>query len=219
MTLTDLPQAFFKQVSAEFDGENILWAGRPDARKVFLLATPIWLFAIPWTVFALGWEYIALAAFFAEGKQAADGAGKVMSWVFPIFGLPFVLIGLGMMGGPLWAWRKASRTVHVLTDQRIATVVAGKNLDITSIDATRIASVHRIEKPDGSGTLHLYLGEYRDSDGDRVEKKITIPGVPDVRELERLIVTMVRARPRSSATDRSSGADVDSAANTPTRPV
>ncbi|MCX7324761.1 MAG: hypothetical protein NTZ14_10060 [Hyphomicrobiales bacterium] len=190
--LQDLPPAFFKQVSAEFTGETILWAGRPDAFKTFLMLTPIWLFAVPWTVFSVGWEYIALSAYFAEGKQALDGAGKVMGVVFPIFGLPFVLIGLGMMSGPFWGWSKGRRTVYVLTDQRLATVVAGRNLNITSVDILRVSSVHRIEKPNGSGTLHLHMGSYRDSDGDLIEKKVTIPGVPDVRELERLVVAALR---------------------------
>jgi hypothetical protein len=194
MILPDLPQTFFKQVSAEFHGETILWAGQPNANKAFLLACPILLFAIPWTVFALGWEYIAVSMLFTEGKQAPDGASKVMGLVFPIFGLPFVIVGLVMVSSPFWAWWKARRTVYVLTDQRISTLVAGKTLNITSLDATQIASVHRVEKADGSGTLHLNMGQYRDSDGDKVEKKISLPGVPDVRELERLIVAKVRDR-------------------------
>lgn len=195
--LQDLPPAFFQLVSAEFDGERILWAGRPDAFKSFLMLTPVWLFAVPWTVFAVGWEYIALSAYFSEGKQALDGAGKVMGVVFPIFGLPFVLIGLGMMSGPFWGWWKTRRTVFVLTDQRLATVVARRGLNVTSVDILQVSSVHRIEKANGSGTLHLHLGSYRDSDGDLVEKKVTIPGVPDVRELERLVIAAIRDKQKS----------------------
>lgn len=195
--LHEMPPAYLSQVNAEFHGETILWAGQPNAIKALILASPILLFAIPWTVFAVGWEYIAVSMLLAEGKPSTDGMSKVVGLVFPIFGLPFVIVGLIMMASPVWGWWKARRTLYVLTDQRMTTVLAGKKLDITSIDVTQIASVHRIEKRDGSGTLHLYLGEYRDSEGDRVEKKVSLPGVPDVRELERLIVEKVRVKPKS----------------------
>lgn len=191
---SDLPQAVFKKVNAEFDGESILWAAQPNANKAFMLASPILLFAIPWTVFALGWEFIAVTMLLAEGKPDSDGPSKIFGLVFPIFGIPFVVVGLAMVSSPFWAWWKARRTVYVLTDQRVSTVVAGKTLDITNMDVTQIASIQRIEKPDGSGTLHLDMGEYRDSDGDRVKKKISLPGVPDVRNLERLIVGKMRTR-------------------------
>jgi hypothetical protein len=191
---SDLPQAVFKKVNAEFDGESILWAAQPNAKKAFLLASPILLFAIPWTVFALGWEFIAVTMLLAEDKPDSDGPSKIFGLVFPIFGIPFVVVGLAMVSSPFWAWWKARRTVYVLTDQRVSTVVTGKTLDITNMDVTQIASIQRIEKPDGSGTLHLDMGEYRDSDGDRVKKKISLPGVPDVRNLERLIVSKIRTR-------------------------
>jgi hypothetical protein len=192
MMLTDLPPAFFRQVNAEFAGEKILWAGQPDARKAFWTTTPIWLFAVPWAVFTFAWEYIALAAFIAEGSQAPTGAGRIMAWVFPIFGLPFVAVGLGLMSTPIWCWWKARNTVYALTEQRVVTLIAGPNLNVSSIDVTGITSVHRIEKRNGSGTLHLNMGSYRDSDGDSMDKKITLPDVPDVRELERLIVEKIR---------------------------
>ncbi len=194
--LNDLMSDDVKRVSAEFKDESILWAARPDAFRTFLKLTPIWLFAVPWTAFALGWEYVALAALLGEG-QPPEGHIRILSWVFPLFGLPFVLVGLGMMSAPLWGWRRTRQTVHVLTDRRLATARHGRSLDVTSIDIERIASMQRIEKRDGGGTLHLNMGSYRDSDGDTVEKKITIPDVPDVRELERLIAARGKAGPKS----------------------
>ena len=81
-----------------------------------------------------------------------------------------------------------------MSKQRLAEVNVGDTLDITSIDVTQIAAVNRIEKRDGSGTLHLHMGFYRDSDGDKVEKEFTLQGVPQVRELGRLIVAMIREK-------------------------
>lgn len=179
-----LPRDAFQRLTRELSGEKILWAGRPSPRAAFWKGIPIWLFAIPWTVFSLAWEGIALAAFFAGGEQAPAGAGAVMVYVFPIFGLPFVLIGLGMMGAPFWQARKARRSVHILTDKRLVTAELGNAMSIESIEPARIVALTRKEERDGSGTLTLSLGKFRDSDGDAVEKLVTWPGVPEVKVLE-----------------------------------
>jgi hypothetical protein len=204
--LDDLPPSFLKKIRAEFDGEAIKWAGRPDRWKAFWSALPIWIFAVPWTVFALAWTNFALTGFFSAIDQAPDGSMKLMSIVFPLFGLPFVLIGLGMMGAPFWAWWKARRTVFVLSDQRVATALAGRTFNVTSVDLAWIASVHRQEKRTGSGTLNLGMGFYRNFDGDKVEKTVVMTGVPDVAELERLIVGTIRSR-RALRDDGSNGAN------------
>ena len=43
---------------------------------------------------------------------------QLISICFPLFGLPFVLIGLGMLTAPHWAKRKALRTAYAVTDRR-----------------------------------------------------------------------------------------------------
>jgi hypothetical protein len=204
MNFQELPPAFFRQVNAELAGEKILWAGRPDARKAFLFATPMLLFAIPWTVFAIGWEYIALAVFFSKNSHTPSGPMDMMAWVFPIFGLPFVLVGLYMTAAPFWAWWKARNTVYALTEQRMVTVISGRNLNVKSIDVSGIASIDRAEKRNGSGTLHLNMGVYRDSEGDKIEKRTTLEGVPDVRELELLMIARSRRLRQDNRTQETS---------------
>ena len=139
-------------------------------------------------------------------RPGPDGSIKVMSIVFPLFGLPFVLIGLGMMGAPFWAWWKARRTVFVLSDQRVATALAGRTFNVASVDLAWIASVHRQEKRNGSGTLNHGMGPCRDFDGDKVKKTVVTTGVPDIAELERLIAGTIRSR-RALRDDGSNGAN------------
>lgn len=179
-----LPRDALQRLTRELAGEPILWAGRPSARAVFWKSTPILLFGIPWLAFSLAWELIALGVFFNTGIGKVEGPGGILAYVFPIFGLPFVAIGIGLVGAPLWGARKAMRTVHVLTDRRLVTAVLGKTLSIRSIDPQRVYDVTRVEKSDGSGTITFALGSYRDSDGDKVEKSEIWPGIPDIRELE-----------------------------------
>ena len=190
-----LPPEFLTRLTREFAGERMLWAGQPSPRASFLKGLLSWWFAIPWTVFALAWEGIALGIFFAEGAARPDGVGGVMAWVFPIFGLPFVIIGIGMLV-PFWAARKARRTVHVLTEKRLVTAVFGRELALTSLDPKRILSVAKLESPDGSGTLTLSLGNFRDSDGASVEKLEHWIGVPDVATLEAETRRLLEAQKR-----------------------
>jgi hypothetical protein len=182
--MQSLPRDALQRLTRELAGEPILWAGRPSAQAVFWKSTPILLFGIPWLAFSLAWELIALGVFFNTGIGKVEGPGGILAYVFPIFGLPFVAIGIGLVGAPLWGARKAMRTVHVLTDRRLVTAVLGKTLSIKSIDPQRVYDVTRVEKGDGSGTITFALGSYRDSDGDKVEKSEVWPGIPDIRELE-----------------------------------
>ena len=49
-----------------------------------------------------------------------------MGWVMALFGLPFVLVGLGMLLAPFAAFRSARRTVYVLTNKRFMTITEGR---------------------------------------------------------------------------------------------
>lgn len=181
-----LPREALQRLTREFAGEPILWAGQPSPRLAFWKSALIWLFAVPWTAFAFAWEGIALAAFFAsEPGQKPEGVGAVLVWVFPVFGLPFVLIGLWMLARPFLEVRKARRTVHILTESRLVTAELGPSISLTSLPPSRIVEITRKAGPAGSGTLSLSLGQFRDSDGDRVEKVIHLLGVTEVEHLDR----------------------------------
>ena len=102
-TVADLPRRMRDAVTREFQGEAIRWVGRPSARRVFTRSLAIWLFAIPWTAFSIGWEWAALGGWLS-GKPSPSSAHTLFGIVFPLFGLPFVLVGLGMMATPFLAW-------------------------------------------------------------------------------------------------------------------
>lgn len=183
-----LPRRFREAVTREFQGERVLWVGRSSATRSALVASLIWLFAIPWTAFALGWEYMAIAGWLS-GKPPPDNLQLVMGLVFPLFGLPFILIGLAMLAAPLFAWRWARRTVHVITDRRLASLTIGRSLKVKSHAIGSIVRTERREHRDGSGTLKVVTGIRRDSEGDKVEEVETFYGIADVRKVERLIAT------------------------------
>src|SRR5436853_13261 len=82
-------------------GESVLWTGRPDAARSSRAAYGCWIFAIPWTAFSLFWT-LSAAGWLLPGPKHGSVA-------FALFGLPFVLVGLGMLLAPYWAYSSARR--------------------------------------------------------------------------------------------------------------
>lgn len=168
-------------------GEQVRWAGRPR-RAAQWRAFAIWLFAVPWTAFALFWENTALLVFFAAPDGQDAGFPPGFGIVFPLFGLPFVLVGLAMLASPFRSLSKASHTVHAVTDRRLLTVVTGRTREVKSAFVDRIGPVERVSGKDGWGSIRVQTLSRIDSDGDRYTEQLAWIGIPDVAHVERLIL-------------------------------
>lgn len=167
-------------------GERLLWAGQPDARPVFYKSFAIWLFAVPWTAFAVFWEFMALGGWLSDAapRDAATlGAGIVM----PIFGLPFVLIGIGMLSAPWLAARSMRRTIYGVSDRRLVSVSKGWSLKVRSAEIGKTGPITRAERANGCGSLVIETHSRIDSDGDRITDKFEFVEVEEVAKLEALI--------------------------------
>jgi hypothetical protein len=189
-----LPKGLKAFAEREFAGEKLLWAARPDRRIHALMAFGIWIFAIPWTAFALFWEsavagplILDLLGYDVGGTRPSGSMGHFMMWGMGLFGIPFILVGFGMLLAPFFAVLKGRRTLYVLTDRRIAIVEGSRNFSIESISPREIAGLSRKEGPDGRGTLILDLGWRKDSDGDQVAKKTELGVIDGVRRVEDMV--------------------------------
>ncbi len=124
-------------------GEDILWQGQPHSTIDWSgLVNPMTLMGVFFTGFSLFW--IAMAA----SMTAGSGAPFPFS-VFPLFGLPFLGIGLWMLGGRLVldAWLRG-HTWYTLTSQTafIARNAFGKK----TLDSWPLADMDRIVWEDGN---------------------------------------------------------------------
>ncbi len=103
-----------------FPGERVIWQGQPDPRPDFSgmrLAEAV--FGVAAAGFAVFWMSAALGG----------GEGGFMGLVFPLLGLPFLVIGLQKAGFErLWEAFVRTRTWYTLTDRRafIATALFGR---------------------------------------------------------------------------------------------
>ena len=124
-------------------GERLLWHGKPDPKRGLLATIPLVLFAIPWTGFSVFWMAAASGLFF-------DSEPGWMS-LFELFGVPFVLIGLGMLTSPYWLYKKAKLTVYALTNRRAMIITGRATKKVQSFAASDMGLIERTERRDGRG--------------------------------------------------------------------
>ncbi|MDZ4818881.1 MAG: hypothetical protein SGJ20_07910 [Planctomycetota bacterium] len=180
-----LPFQLQTLVEGEIDqGEKILWVQQPIASRMARNAWPIVLFGIPWTAFALFWTGGAL---FMGGNP---GLGEGL---FALFGLPFILIGAGMLSSPYWMARKARGSVYVLTDHRAILFDAGIRgaVTICSFEPVKLNDLRRTQYPDGSGDLIFKQDVRYNNDGERKHSPVGFIAVPDVKRVEELVRALV----------------------------
>lgn len=96
-------------------GEQILWQGRPGTGADWgLLLHSSTLFGLFFAGFAVFWIGTALSMMGGAG----DSVPPMFRLFFPLFGIPFVLVGLSMAFGPLLSdWIERKGTYYTLTDR------------------------------------------------------------------------------------------------------
>jgi hypothetical protein len=108
------------------EGEEILWQGQPDAHVEYRqLISGTSLFGAFFAGFAIFW--VSMAMFITSGMN--DAVGRGIATVFPLFGLPFIAVGLYMVAGRLfWDAYQRRHTHYTLTNRAafIATDIRGK---------------------------------------------------------------------------------------------
>lgn len=178
--LWQLPPRLQSLVDAELnDGEKTTWIGTPIARRFAMRSAPIVLFGIPWTAFALFWMAGASGFKIPDFKQGFD--------LFPLFGIPFVIIGFGMLSSPYWMMRKAKKTVYVLTTIREIIFDGGVSTTIRSFGPDRLTDLRRKQWNDGSGDLIFERKLSYDSDGGRQTTDHGFLAIRDVKAVEDLV--------------------------------
>jgi len=176
-------------------GEKLLWFGRPDPLRASLSTIGTFLFGIPWTAFALFWTFGAM------GFNIKNLSRMGPMSLFPLFGIPFILIGAGMLLSPVLAYLENKRTLYIITDRRAA-IIAIKikgNRTVQSYRADDIGSIEREEKADGSGDIYFV----KDSDDGirlrRPSRSVGFFGVPEVRRVEETMVIALKERIQASS--------------------
>jgi hypothetical protein len=132
--------------------EKIHWVGKPDPSVIFnssdLLAIP---FSLMWGGFAIFWEWSALSI---HDKVHGDGPGVAIGYIFPLWGIPFVCIGLYMIFGRFFykAWKK-SKTTYAVTNKRVLVVTQGFSQQVQAQFLDQIPVINKTISSNGVGCL------------------------------------------------------------------
>lgn len=161
-------------------GETLLWQGAPDPAR--LAQRNLWQAAFGgcFTCFALFWMG---GAFFISSMIAGATGWRLLS-AFPLFGLIFLVVGLGLLFSPLTAMKRGSSTVYAVTDRRLIVLESGKVLSYSPSD---LQTLERRDTPDGRGDLVFQRRTSYSSEGHSSVREIGFFGIPNPREVERLV--------------------------------
>ena len=191
VTPPGLPPDLDAMVRSEVGGgEKLRWVGQPRPGPRFGAAVPVALIGVFVAGFAVFWMVMA-AAITGGGAVMVTGEAKfgLLGLIFPLFGIPILVIGLGMIASPFWAGRAASKTAYAVTDRRAIlwepTLWSG--LQVRSYGPAQLGKMIRNQRPDGSGDL---IFEEITTLGPRGRRAVTRRGffaIDRVREVETLI--------------------------------
>jgi Bacterial PH domain len=175
-------------------GESLYWTGTADPVRASVAALPAALFGIPFAGFALFWITQAYHATSMMSKSAHNSFASGFR-VFPLFGLPFLLVGLGIILAPLWAFLKGGSTVYAITNQRVMIISGGSTRSVKSVTPADIVGVDHRERPDGSGDIVIQTTGTMRTNNSISQIKVALIGIPNVKQVAQQILTLHNQRP------------------------
>jgi hypothetical protein len=174
-------------------GESLNWTGVANPVRAAFAALPAALFGIPFAGFAAFWITTAY-----HGTHAMHKSGNAFTGAFnffPLFGVPFLLIGLGIILAPLWAYLKGQSTVYAVTNQRVMVISGSGTRSVKSCTPADIVSVDHRERSDGSGDVLIRTTAQIRSNNSISQVTVALCGVPNVKEVARQVMNLHAQRP------------------------
>ena len=165
-----------------------------DPGRAAIAALPAAFFGIPFAGFALFWISQAYHATSSMSKSTNNSFVHGFQ-VFPLFGLPFLFIGLGIVLAPLWAFLKGGSTVYAITNQRIMIITGGSTRLVKSVTPADIVSIDHRERPDGSGDIVIQTTGTTRTNNSVSQVKVALFGIPNVKQVAQQVLTLHTQRP------------------------
>jgi len=173
-------------------GEELWYAGMPSPKIAGRAALPIAIFGVFFGGFALFWMGFAswIMWFAAPQGDPANAPPLAMRIFFPLFGLPFLAVGAGLVSSPWWMARKARRTACCVTSHRAFQLVVGKSVKIQSWGPGEIGEVSKTLHADGSGSVTFAKSQMLNSRGRLRTVATGFHGIPDPRSCEEALLAL-----------------------------
>lgn len=177
-----LPHKLRQKVDKELEiDESIRWIEQPIPYFFTISSLIAFLFAIPWTSFAIFWMYMASS----------------FDILFALFGIPFVVIGFGMLSSPIWLRLSAKNTAYVITNKRALSIyipiISFANIISTTIrnyPPSQLKNIYRQERADGTGDVVMavkYRIKYINNHRHRTTEEIGFMRIRNPQEVEKML--------------------------------
>ena len=161
--------------------ETPLWVERPKPMARAKSKMLIFLFGILFFGFAVFWTTMVTS--FISGDD-------LLSTFFPLFGVPFLVIGACMLLAPVWSYVEAKKWLfYAITDQRLMIIRSFPIRKIESWEPADITRLERTSKSDNSGNV-IFAEEIRQGQNGRSTKPRGFYGVPDAKRVEEAIAKL-----------------------------
>lgn len=175
-------------------GEELWYAGMPSPAHTGRRMWPIAVFGLFFGGFAAFWITMAAAGTWFGGAQSGGGAGSGTApgifMLFPLFGLPFLLDGLGMIASPWWAAGRARRSVCCVISRRAMQIRCGSTIRVQSWSPDDLTEITKSMHADGTGTLLFARSQVAASRGRSRTVAIGFNDVPDPRAREEALLAL-----------------------------
>jgi hypothetical protein len=168
-------------------GEGLQWSGIADPTRAALSALPTLIVGIPFAGFAFFWITMAYRGTHAISKVSSNPIASGFSFL-PLFGLPFLLIGISIVSAPLLAYRKGLKTVYAVTDKRVLVITDGRTRTVRSCTPADILSVDHRERAGGTGDVIIRINSVMQTRNSLMT--IGLLGVNNVKEVARLVLNL-----------------------------
>ena len=131
-------------------GETVIWQQAPEQGARVRGSVITRIFGLFWLAFSLVWDAFALTA--------ASAGGPALTMIFPIFGLPFVAIGVWLVFlMPGRQNRQLNSTLYAATDRRLLILTAYPQRTVRAMPLEAIRSMTKRVNRNGSGDLYFGL--------------------------------------------------------------
>jgi len=140
------------------------------------------LFGIPFFGFAVFWTWTASTPL----REGVDTGITGFEYFFPMFGIPFLLVGLGLLLSPIWMALKARRTVYAITNHRLIIRQAFPKIIVKSWSLDQLGALSRTGPTEGPGSLFFAEEITHNSNGTHT-KQIGFIGIDQPKMLEEKI--------------------------------
>lgn len=186
----DILRDLKRPIDSELElGEHALWMAQPDPRRLARQAIP----AVIIGVFFGGFPAFGIVTAVSDiGNYATDFPGRYA--FFPIFAMPFFLIGLAMTLSPLILYNFSKRTVYALTERRAIIVAGGFKTTVQSLYRADLETFQRKDHENGTGDIVFPRRCNAASDRTAAGTLVGFFGIPDVQEAEALIRNIINER-------------------------